>query len=92
MISTLFDSLCIEFSGAIMVAPMVSPYDPKLTSRERRMIWGKWTARRRVMYFIARKFPRLLAYFYRRSFLAGNHGRIEKWLSVSLGKKVGSVI
>lgn len=76
-----------KVEGAIMVAPMVSPYEPRLTKEERRMIWGKWTARKRVMYLVARRFPRLLAYFYYRSFLSGNHGRIDKWLSVSLGKR-----
>lgn len=75
-----------------MVAPMVSPYEPRLSKEERRMIWGKWTARKRVMYILARKLPRLLAYFYCRSFLSGNHGRVDKWLSVSLGKRVSSLM
>ncbi|PIN03258.1 putative hydrolase/acyltransferase (alpha/beta hydrolase superfamily) [Handroanthus impetiginosus] len=76
-----------KLEGAIMVAPMVNPYDPRLTKGERQTIWGKWTARKRMMYLLARKFPRLLTYFYRRSFLSGSHGPIDKLLSVSLGKR-----
>ncbi|KAI3450519.1 hypothetical protein Pfo_007184 [Paulownia fortunei] len=81
------NSFFIEFSGAIMVAPMVNPYEPRLTKEERRAIWRKWTARKKLMYLLARKFPKLLPYFYRRSFLSGNHGQIDKWLSSSLGKR-----
>lgn len=73
-----------------MVAPMVNPYETRLIKEERRMIWGKFTTRKRIMYFVARRFPKLLAYFYYRSFLSGNHGRLEKWLSLSLGKRVSS--
>lgn len=73
-----------------MVAPMVNPYETRLIKEERRMIWGKFTAKRRITYFFARRFPKLLAYFYNRSFLSGNHGRLEKWLSLSLGKRVSS--
>lgn len=71
-----------------MVAPMVNPYEPRLSKEESRRIWSKWTVKKRLMYFLARKFPRLLPYFYRRSFLSGKHGQIESWLSVSLGKRV----
>lgn len=78
----------IEFSGAVMFAPMVNPYDPRLTKDERRKIWGRWTAKRKMMYLLARKFPKVLAYFYGRSFLSGDHGRFDRWLSLSLGKKV----
>lgn len=40
------------------------------------------------MYFLARRFPRFLSYLYRKSFLSGKHGQIDKWLSLSLGKRV----
>ena len=40
------------------------------------------------MYFLARRFPRVLPYLYRKSYLSGKHGQIEKWLSLSLGKRV----
>ncbi|GER55174.1 alpha/beta-Hydrolases superfamily protein [Striga asiatica] len=63
-----------RIAGAIMFAPMVNPYEPRLTKEERRRIWGTWTVKRKLMYFLARKFHRLLPYFYRRSFLSGNHG------------------
>ncbi|KAL0370066.1 UNVERIFIED_CONTAM: hypothetical protein Sangu_0324700 [Sesamum angustifolium] len=32
-----------RLAGAIMVAPMINPYEPKLTKEERRRIWGTWT-------------------------------------------------
>ncbi|XP_057782703.1 uncharacterized protein LOC131000692 [Salvia miltiorrhiza] len=76
-----------KVEGAIMVAPMINPYELRLSKDERRMIWGKWATRKRIMYLVARKFPRLLVYFYRRSFLSGDHGRLDKWLLLSLGKK-----
>lgn len=74
-----------------MVAPMINPYEPRLSKDERQTIWGKLGARKRIMYLVARKFPRLLAYFYRRSFLSGGHGRLDKWLSLSLGKRVSTL-
>lgn len=74
-----------------MVAPMINPYEPILKKDESKRIWGKWTLKRKMMYFLARKFPKLLPYFYRRSFLSGNHGLIDTWLSVSLGKSVSDI-
>lgn len=71
-----------------MVAPMINPYEPKLNKAEKGAIWGKWTSKRRMLYLLARKFPKLLPYFYRRSFLSGKHDRIETWLSFSPGEKV----
>ncbi|KAH6810422.1 alpha/beta-Hydrolases superfamily protein [Perilla frutescens var. frutescens] len=81
-----------RIAGAIMVAPMVNPYEPRLTKEESRRIWGKWTVKKKLMYFLARKFPRLLPYFYRRSFLSGNLDQIDTWLSVSLGKRDRAVV
>ncbi|XP_051143569.1 uncharacterized protein LOC127259992 [Andrographis paniculata] len=81
-----------RIEGAIMIAPMINPYEPHLDKDERRRIWGNLTVKKRLMLFLARKFPRLLPYFYRRSFLSGNHGCIEAWLSSSLGKKDRALI
>ncbi|KAG4974110.1 hypothetical protein JHK87_030931 [Glycine soja] len=76
-----------RLAGAAMFAPMVNPYDPIMTKEERRRTWNKWTRRRKFMYFLARRFPRLLAFFYQRSFLSGKHGQIDRWLSLSLGNR-----
>lgn len=75
-------------SGVAMFAPMGNPYDSSMTKEERHRTWEKWTAKRKMMHVLARRFPSLLPYFYSRSFLSGIQGRIEKWLSLSLGKKV----
>lgn len=74
-----------------MVAPMVNPYDPSMSKEERRRTWVKWTTKKKLMYLLAKKLPILLPYFYRRSFLSGNHGQIEKWLALSLGNRVRSL-
>ncbi|KAG9144052.1 hypothetical protein Leryth_013928 [Lithospermum erythrorhizon] len=76
-----------RIAGAVMIAPLMNPYEPKFTKHESRRIWKKWTMRKKMMYSLARKFPRLLAYYYHRSFLSGNHGHLETLLSSSLGKK-----
>ncbi|CAL0329098.1 unnamed protein product [Lupinus luteus] len=77
----------VRLAGAAMFAPMVNPYDPIMTREERRRTWSKWTRKRQIMYFLARRCPRFLAFFYRRSFLSGKHGQIDRWLSLSLGKR-----
>ncbi|XP_043696153.1 uncharacterized protein LOC122646630 [Telopea speciosissima] len=76
-----------RIAGAAMFAPMVNPYESTMTMEERQRTWEKWTSTRKLMYFLARRFPRFLGFFYRRSFLSGKHGQIDKWLSVSLGKR-----
>ncbi|KAL9995766.1 putative alpha/beta hydrolase-1 [Helianthus debilis subsp. tardiflorus] len=76
-----------RIAGAFMVAPLLNPYEPSMNKVERRRTWEKWTLRRKFMYFLARKFPVLLPYFYRRSFLSGNLDQIDKWLALSLGKR-----
>ncbi|XP_057781745.1 uncharacterized protein LOC131000026 isoform X2 [Salvia miltiorrhiza] len=81
-----------RIAGAIMLAPMVNPYDPRLSKEESRRIWWKWTLKRRLMYILARKFPSLLPYFYRRSFLSGHHGEVDTLLSVSLAKRDRAVV
>lgn len=71
-----------------MFAPMVNPYDFSMNKEERRRTWEKWTFKRKFMFALARRFPSLLPYFYRRSFLSGEQGQLAKWLSLSLGKRV----
>ncbi|KAL5565505.1 hypothetical protein UlMin_028669 [Ulmus minor] len=79
-------------AGAAMFAPMVNPYDPIMTREERRRTWEKWTQKKKFMFFLARRLPQFLAYFYQRSFLSGKHGQIDKWLSLSLGKRDRALI
>ncbi|EXB98573.1 hypothetical protein L484_014418 [Morus notabilis] len=81
-----------RLAGAAMFAPMVNPYDPIMSREEKRKTWEKWSRRKRFMYFLAWKFPRFLAYFYHRSFLSGKHDRIDKLLSLSLGKRDKALI
>ncbi|KAL2485260.1 alpha/beta-Hydrolases superfamily protein [Abeliophyllum distichum] len=76
-----------RIAGAAMFAPLVNPYDSSMTKDEMSRTWEKWTQKRKLMYYLARRFPKLLGYFYRRTFFSGKHGQIDKWLSVSLGKK-----
>ncbi|XP_061955452.1 uncharacterized protein LOC133677413 [Populus nigra] len=76
-----------RIAGAAMFAPMINPYEPSMTKEEMKRTWDQWSSRRKLLYFLARKFPKFLPYFYHRSFLSGNHGRIDKWMSQSLGKK-----
>ena len=71
-----------------MFAPMVNPYDPSMNKEERRRTWEKWSRKRKFMYFLARRFPTILPLFYRNSFLSGKHDQIDKWLALSLGKRV----
>lgn len=81
-----------RLAGAAMFAPMVNPYDSMMNREEKYGTWGKWTRRRKFMYFLARRFPSLLAYFYHRSFLSGKHEQIDKWLSLSLGRRDKALI
>lgn len=81
-----------KLAGAAMFAPIVNPYDSLMTKDERRGIWEKWTRKRKFMYFLARRFPRLLSYFYHRSFLSGKHDQIDTWLSFSLGNRDKALI
>lgn len=74
-------------AGAAMVAPLINPYESSMNKEERSQIWDTWTKKRRLMYYLARRFPKFLPRFYSRSFLSGKHGPIDKWLSVSLGDK-----
>lgn len=74
-----------------MFAPFVNPYEPGMSKEERHATWSKWTSKRKLLFFLARKFPRSLRYFYRRSFLSGSHDQIDKRLSFSAGKKVSQI-
>ncbi|KAL6534211.1 hypothetical protein OROHE_013136 [Orobanche hederae] len=76
-----------EVAGAVMFAPLVNPYESSMTREETSRTWGNWTPRKRLLFFLARRFPKFLSYFYRQTFLSGTHGRIDKWLTLSLGKK-----
>lgn len=76
-----------RIAGAVMVAPMINPYEKSMTREELRRTWESWGPRKRFLYFLARRFPRFLSYFYRRSFLSGRHEEIDRQLSLSLGKK-----
>jgi hypothetical protein len=67
---------------------MANPYDSKMTKDERRKTWDSWSTKRKLMHILARRFPSLLPFFYRQTFLSGKQGHPESWLSLSLGKKV----
>ena len=73
-----------------MLAPLVNPYDSSMTKEEIYKTWENWTRRRRMLFYLARRFPKFLGHFYHRTFLSGKHGQLEKWLSLSLAKKVVS--
>ncbi|KZV35085.1 hypothetical protein F511_04390 [Dorcoceras hygrometricum] len=81
-----------KIAGAAMLAPLVNPYEQSMTKEERSRTWENWSRRKRLMYYLARRFPNFLSYFYGRMFLSGKHGRVDKWLSVSLGKKDKSLV
>ncbi|KAK1271109.1 hypothetical protein QJS04_geneDACA022059 [Acorus gramineus] len=76
-----------RLAGAIMLAPMGNLYESSMTKEERYKTWEKWTTKRKLMFTLARRFPSLLPYFYRRSFLSGKQSQPVKWLSLPLGKK-----
>lgn len=79
-------------AGAFIVAPLINPYEPGMNKVEKYRTWEKWTSKRKFMYFLTRKFPAFLPYFYHRSFLSGNLDQIDKWLSMSLGKRDKAMI
>lgn len=45
-----------------------------------------------LMFFLAKRLPRFLLYFYGRSFLSVSHSKIEELVSISLGEKDKAVI
>ncbi|KAL9252532.1 hypothetical protein AKJ16_DCAP22684 [Drosera capensis] len=76
-----------KLAGVAVFAPMVNPYDPSMTKEERSRTWKNWSQRRKLMYILARRFPRFLSYYYHRTFFSGQHGSVDKWLSLRLGKR-----
>ncbi|KAL8092319.1 hypothetical protein AgCh_034571 [Apium graveolens] len=58
-----------------------------MTKEERSRTWNNWSYRRKFMYFLGRRFPRFLPYFYHKSSMSAKVTPREKWLSLSLGKK-----
>ncbi|RRT51706.1 hypothetical protein B296_00025114 [Ensete ventricosum] len=81
-----------RLAGVAMFAPMANPYDSSLNKEEIHKIRDKWTMKRKLMFVLARRIPSILSYFYHRSFLSGEYGQPEKWLSLSLGKKDKSLL
>ncbi|KAF5747885.1 hypothetical protein HS088_TW05G00615 [Tripterygium wilfordii] len=81
-----------RIAGAAMIAPLINPYEPGMFREEMRTTWEHWQPRKKLMFVLARRFPKILSFFYRRSFLSGNHGQIDKWMSVSFGQKDGLLI
>ncbi|KAL2502784.1 alpha/beta-hydrolase superfamily protein [Forsythia ovata] len=76
-----------RIEGAAMFAPLINPYESSMTKEEMSGTWKNWTRRRKFLYYLARRFPKFLGYFYHRTFLSGKHGQINKWLSLSLWNK-----
>lgn len=88
-----FDSFeMLLLIGAAMLAPLVNPYDSSMTKQEMSRTWENWNRRRRLLFYLARRFPKFLSYFYHQTFLSGKHGQIQNWLSLTLGKKVISTL
>ncbi|KAM7280313.1 hypothetical protein ACFE04_007447 [Oxalis oulophora] len=79
-------------AGAAMFAPWVNPYDSMMNRDEKYGTWGKWTRRRKFMFFLARRFPKILPFLYYRSFLSGKHDHIDKWLSLSLEERDRTIV
>ncbi|MCD7462805.1 hypothetical protein HAX54_049387 [Datura stramonium] len=74
-------------AGVAMFSPFVNPYESSMTKEELTGTWNKWTRKRKLTYYLARRSPKFLDYFYRRTFLSGKHGQIDKYLSLWLGAK-----
>ncbi|MCD9641055.1 hypothetical protein HAX54_026871 [Datura stramonium] len=79
-------------AGVAMFSPFVNPYESSMTKEELTGTWNKWTRKRKLTYYLARRSPKFLDYFYRRTFLSGKHGQIDKYLSLSLGQKDKTLI
>ncbi|CAH2054339.1 unnamed protein product [Thlaspi arvense] len=81
-----------RIAGVAMVSPMINPYEPSMSKEEMAKTWEEWLRKRKFMYFLARRWPSLLPFFYRRSFLSGNIKPLDQWMSISLGEKDQHVI
>lgn len=75
-----------------MVAPVINPYEPSMAKEEMVKTWEQWLTKRKFMYFLARRFPILLPFFYRRSFLSGKLDQLDEWMALSLGEKVLNLV
>lgn len=71
-----------------MIAPMINPYEASMSKEETAKTWEQWPRKRKFKYFLARRWPSLLPFFYRRSFLSGYLQPLDQWMSISLGEKV----
>ncbi|KAF8086275.1 hypothetical protein N665_0630s0025 [Sinapis alba] len=81
-----------RIAGVAMIAPMINPYEPSMSKEEMAKTWEQWLRKRKLMYFLARRWPSLLPFFYRRSFLSGYLQPLDQWMSISLGEKDKQVI
>lgn len=91
MLGTFPDPSVTKYTGVFMVSPMISPYEPGMTKEERRRTWNNWSLGRKFIYFLGRRFPKFLPYFYRKSSLSVNLTPRDEWLSLSLGKRVRQI-
>ncbi|CAN6992182.1 hypothetical protein BRARA_A03519 [Brassica rapa] len=76
-----------RIAGVAMIAPMINPYEASMTKEETAKTWELWLRKRKFKYFLARRWPSLLPFFYRRSFLSGYLQPLDQWMSISLGEK-----
>ncbi|KAG0477051.1 hypothetical protein HPP92_013892 [Vanilla planifolia] len=81
-----------RLAGVAMFAPMINPYDYRLNKEDKNKIWEKWTAKRKFVLILAKRFLLFFLTSIGRSFLSGTQGQLEKWLSISLGKKDKALI
>ncbi|KAJ4870266.1 alpha/beta-Hydrolases superfamily protein [Raphanus sativus] len=76
-----------RIAGVAMISPMINPYEASMSKEETAKTWEQWLRKRKLMYFLARRWPSLLPFFYRRSFLSGYLQPLDHWMSISLGEK-----
>ncbi|KAH0943966.1 hypothetical protein HID58_003603 [Brassica napus] len=76
-----------RIAGVAMIAPMINPYEASMSKEETAKTWEQWPRKRKFKYFLARRWPSLLPFFYRRSFLSGYLQPLDQWMSISLGEK-----
>ncbi|KAG2245971.1 hypothetical protein Bca52824_085599 [Brassica carinata] len=76
-----------RIAGVAMIAPMINPYEASMSKEETAKTWEQWLRKRKFKYFLARRWPSLLPFFYRRSFLSGYLHPLDQWMSISLGEK-----
>ncbi|KAG5416307.1 hypothetical protein IGI04_003874 [Brassica rapa subsp. trilocularis] len=69
-----------RIAGVAMIAPMINPYEASMTKEETAKTWELWLRKRKFKYFLARRWPSLLPFFYRRSFLSGYLQPLDQWI------------